>query len=157
VVFSPPSQLVQQSVGAARQVWQTNSIAARQAQLWVSGTSHSASTSPPLEWTSATKQTPRGEFALFWRIEHSNTTGTVAAAAVGSFSLSMDVTVAANSKATTMVPLVGSTVEIIEGGTSLWKSGVYVPGVKGVVGAALVDGAVAVEHTSGTYHFVRSG
>jgi hypothetical protein len=148
---------VQRSVGAARWVWRTNSIGARQAWLRVSGASLPTSTSPPLKWTWATKQTPRGEFALCWRIEHSNTTGAVAAAAVGGFSLSMDVTVAANSKETTVVPLVGSAVEITEGGTSLWKSGAYVPGVKGVVGAALVDGAVAVEHTSGTYHFVRSG
>ena len=96
--------------------------------------------SPPLTWTSGTKQTPHGEAALFWRVANG--------------SLSLDVTVPANVKATTAVPLAGPSASITEGGgAKVWSGGKYVPGVEGVAHATAAGGAVAIEHGSGTYAF----
>ena len=77
----------------------------------------------------------------------------------GGFTLRMDVTVAANSRATTIVPLVNSAaVTIAEGSTTIWKDGGYVAsGAVGVTGATKVGDTVAIEHGSGTYSFVRAG
>ena len=74
--------------------------------------------------------------------------------------LRMDVTVAANSRATTIVPMGmnSASVTIAEGSTMIWKNGAYVAGgVMGVTGAVKVGDTVAIEHGSGTYSFVRAG
>jgi hypothetical protein len=151
VSISPPSQLIQQAVGAAAtlttpDIWEAQSIEARQAQLHLlNGSSHTGSSSPPLQWASATKTTTRGEFALFWRI--------------GNGTLSVDVTVPANAVATTLIPLVGggTTPTIVEGGKQLWNRGSYISGVAGVRSATKEGDAIRIEHGSGTFNFVVEG
>ena len=75
------------------------------------------------------------------------------------FGLSMDVTVAANARATTIVPLVSSPlVTIVEGTSVIWKQGAYVAGAAvGVAAARTVADAVEIEHGSGSYSFQRNG
>ena len=78
----------------------------------------------------------------------------------GGFTLCMDVTVAANSRATTIVPMGinSASVTIAEGSTMIWKNGAYVAGgVMGVTRAVKVGDTVAIEHGSGTYSFVHAG
>jgi len=71
--------------------------------------------------------------------------------------LSIDVTIAANSKGVTNVPMLGAAdITIDEGGVAVWKGGKYVAGVAGITGASEVGDAVAVTHGSGEFHFVRS-
>jgi hypothetical protein len=92
--IAPPAALISQAAGAAAtDVWETQSIDARRAQLTNfdgANTNARSSTSPPLTWSSATKQTALGEFALFWRL--------------GNGTLSLDVTVPANAVASALPP-----------------------------------------------------
>ena len=65
-------------------------------------------------------------------------------------------TAPANSLATTAMPLLGEdprTASVTESGTVLWAGGRYVPGILGVRGAVLTDGAVLIGHGSGVYDF----
>jgi hypothetical protein len=162
VRLAPPAALLQQAVAADPQSWETQSIEARRARLQLNGTSLAGidSSSPPLRWGSATKTTTRGEFALFWRL--GAVPGGVGSDGVGDvvgFGLSMDVTVAANARATTIVPLVSSPlVTIVEGTSVIWKQGAYVAGAAvGVTAARKVGDAVEIEHGSGSYSFQRNG
>ena len=102
-------------------------------------------TSAPLTWTSAAKETLRGEFALFWSL--------------GNSTLTVDVTVPANALATTIVPLVGGGAQptITEGAAKVWEHGSYVSGVKGIRSAAKDGDTIQIEHGSGNYHFVVEG
>eukprot|EP01048_Picozoa_sp_COSAG05_P032317 COSAG05_NODE_12313_length_473_cov_0.497326_1_plen_87_part_01 len=53
VQIASPAELIQQALAASPSAWETQSIASRHAQLKLDGTSRSASSSPPLEWTAA--------------------------------------------------------------------------------------------------------
>ena len=148
-VIAPPAALIAQAVQAAStNVWETQSINARREHLlhFDGATNTGTSTSsPPLTWSTATKQTPAGEVALSWEL--------------GNSTLSMEVSVPANTVATTVVPLVGGGANptISEGGKQLWNRGSYVSGVGGVTSATKQGDSVVVEHGSGTYAFMVSG
>eukprot|EP01043_Picozoa_sp_COSAG02_P045103 COSAG02_NODE_4092_length_5795_cov_4.106390_3_plen_139_part_01 len=106
--LAPPAALIAQAVRAAStNVWETQSINARREQLLhFDGTTNSGTgtSSPPLTWATATKQTARGEVALSWEL--------------GNGTLSMEVSVPANTVASTVVPFVGggASPTIVEGG-----------------------------------------
>lgn len=150
-VFAPPAALIAQAVQAAStkpEIWETQSINSRREQLLhFDGTIYSgtSTSSPPLTWSTATKQTARGEVALSWQL--------------GNGTLSMDVSVPANTVASTVVPLVGggASPTIVEGGKQLFAAGTYVSGVEGVTSATKQGDSVVIEHGSGTYAFVVSG
>ena len=75
-------------------------------------------------------------------------------------SLAVRTTTPPNSVATTAVPLLGDdprTATVTEGGTVLWAGGTFVPGVAGVQGAVVRDGALLISHGSGVYDFRRLG
>ncbi len=149
VLIAPPAALIAQAVQAAStNVWETQSINARREQLLhFDGTTNTdtSTSSPPLTWSTATKQTPAGEVALSWELAN----GT----------LSMEISVPANTVASTVVPLVGggSNPTISEGGKQLWNRGSYMNGVDGVTSATKQGDSVVVEHGSGTYAFMVSG
>ena len=71
----------------------------------------------------------------------------------------MEVSVPANTIASTVVPIVGggANMIIVEGGQQLWNHGNYVSGVVGVTSATKQGDSVVIEHTSGTYAFMASG
>ena len=74
--------------------------------------------------------------------------------------LAVKVTVPANSRGLTRLPLLGSTagaVVITEGGKPLWRAGAAVPGVAGIESVRQTAEAIEVRHGSGVYAFERSG
>lgn len=108
-----------------------------------------STSSPPLPWASAVRRTIKGEFSLFWRTSCPSQKPTLA----------VDVAVAPNSLGTTVIPILADVKNAVvtEGGTSIWKDGAFIPGVKGITNAAIVGGAIEVQHGSGNYNFVISG
>ena len=71
-------------------------------------------------------------------------------AQASSFSLSLDVTVAANAHASTVIPLVGPATEITEGAATVWKAGSFVPGTAGIdfckIGARVSGSGAWIRH-----------
>jgi len=73
-------------------------------------------------------------------------------------SLTLDVTLPVNSRATVSVPKIGlKSVTITEGGKTVWKDGSYVAGVSGISGGSQSADHVSFEVGSGSYSFKLSG
>jgi hypothetical protein len=155
VVMAPPQQLIDAAVNS-------------------SAPGPNVTTSAPLTWTSATKEAPKGTLALAWTLTNTppeperRTSGGGAPPRSGGggggsgsgVRLNVQVTVPANTVATTRIPLVGIDVAmatIVDAITAspVWVKGGYVAGTEGITGASYDTalGVVAIEHGSGGYAF----
>ena len=93
-----------------------------------------------LHYASGSLDTVRGRVASAWRREAGKT--------------ELEVTIPAGSTAEVAVPvLLLSHIVVEESGKTVWKEGVFVPGVPGISGAKLAGGRVVFEVGSGTYAF----
>ncbi len=93
-----------------------------------------------LKWVKASHNTIRGRVAVHWR--------------KGGDSLTMDVTIPANTTATVSVPTLGlKDVTIAESGRTVWKDGEYIDGAEGVAAGRREDDYVTFDVGSGVYSF----
>lgn len=137
ILFAPPADLLAQTVA---------------------GASGGNTSSPPLTWASATRQSTKGSIELTYRLEVGGKGST------GFSGLYMHVAAPANTVATTMIPLLGwgtssRNSTLTEGGHPVWDHGKFVgtaiPGIKTVFLSRQKD-ALVVEHFSGSYDFMLS-